>query len=233
MRTLLILSLVLFGCSDDKTNNTPPADAAAPMADAPAAAPDVAKYCTDITAHCTGANAQYPSMDQCLGTAATFPVGTSADTSGETLGCRAYHAGTPAMTDPGLHCVHAGPGGSTTDATGANVFCGDACTSFCTIELKVCGTKASPLAGITAQYQDMPECLNTCANFNKTHKFGLGGTPAAPVGDSLACRLFHATNAALYTKMGDVATTNIHCGHTGPNGGTNVNTCMTGTTPAP
>ncbi len=30
---------------------------------------------------------------------------------GDTLGCRLYHGGAPAITDPVLHCPHAGPTG--------------------------------------------------------------------------------------------------------------------------
>jgi hypothetical protein len=213
MRTLLILSLVLFGCSDDKTNNTPPADAAVP-ADAAAAAPDVAKYCTDITAHCTGANAQYPSMDQCVATAKGFPVGTSNDQVGNTLGCRAYHAGAPSMTLPTTHCIHAGPNGDQVNAAGT---CGDACASFCALEIKFCGSISAPIANVTDTtnaYQDLAGCMQKCGTFNKTNLYALNGTPAAPGGDSLACRAYHVTNAALYTDMAMTSKVQTHCTHT-------------------
>src|SRR5436190_15099183 len=178
MRHLLILSLALAACGDsnNKTVDAAPADMAPDMAPA---APDPAKYCTDIIAHCTGANAQYPTavatttMDQCLGTAASFAVGKTGDTSGNTLGCRAYHAGAPAMSDPATHCIHAGPLGDQVDKAGT---CGDPCTSFCTLEIKVCGSLAVPLTGITAQYQDMAACMTACTtNFNKTAKYVLNG----------------------------------------------------------
>lgn len=212
MRTLLILSLVLAGCSDNNNNN-PPADAAV-TPDAPAAAPDVMKYCTSIMANCTGANAQYPSMAQCVATAKGFPVGTSADMTMNTLGCRQYHAGTPSMTAPATHCIHAGPNGDQVNAAGT---CGDACTSFCTLEIKFCGSLDAPLANITDTtnaYQNLAACMTKCNTLNKTNLYVLNGTPTSPTGDSLACRMYHLTNAALYTDMAMPNLVKTHCTHT-------------------
>lgn len=215
---LLLLALTACGGNDNKTPDGPPPDDAATDAaiDSSAATPDLVKYCTDVIAHCTGANAQYPTnanaMDQCLGTATSFMVGKTSDISGNTLGCRAYYAGALAMTDPVTHCIHSGPAGDQVDQPGT---CGDACTSFCTLEIKVCGSTDAQLANITPQYQNLSACMSACNNFNKTNKYVLNTTQVAPSGNSLACRLYHATNAALYTKLGSVASTNAHCSHTG------------------
>jgi hypothetical protein len=226
MRNALLPSLVLIlvgACSDSKSTNNNTPDAPAQQTDAatadatPPVTPDVTAYCTDIIAHCTGANAQYPttnptlSMNQCLGTAATFPVGTINDSTGNTLGCRQYHAGAPAMSDPATHCIHAGPGGDQVDKAGT---CGDACTSFCTLQTKTCGTTEAPLPNIAPQYQNMAACMTACGTFDKTHLYTLNSTPVAPSGNSLACRLYHATNAAYYTKLADVTNTALHCTHT-------------------
>ena len=54
--------------------------------------PSCATYCADIMANCTGTNQQYINLASCTRSCPGFPVGTSADTSGNTLGCRAYHA---------------------------------------------------------------------------------------------------------------------------------------------
>jgi len=218
-KLLPLLTLVACGGDNKKTPDAPPPfDAPSDAAiDSPAAgAPDPVKYCTDIIAHCTGANAQYPTnanaMDQCLGTATSFPVGMKSDTSGNTLGCRAYHAGALAIADPVTHCIHSGPAGDQVDKAGT---CGDACTSFCNLDIKICGSTDAPLASITPQYQNLAACMAACSNYNKTNKYVLNTTQASPSGDSLACRLFHATNAALYTKMGSITLANAHCGHTG------------------
>lgn len=81
-----------------------------------------AAYCATIGANCAGADAQYGNNDTCLATCAAFPPGTLADVSGNTLGCRNYHAGAAAQ-DASTHCVHAGPGG--------DGICGGNCESFC------------------------------------------------------------------------------------------------------
>jgi hypothetical protein len=207
MRTLLLMFALVACSSDDKK---PATDAAPPISDSPVAAtPTCTAYCADIQAHCTAANAQYPTADQCMATCTTFTVGTGADTSGNTLGCRAYHAGAPAMTAPDTHCPHAGPGGDLVTAAAPGT-CGDACTSFCNLEIKVCGSLDAPLTGITARYQNAAACMTACGNFAKTTPY----STASSAGNTLACRLFHATNAALYSAMGNTATASNHCGHT-------------------
>src|ERR1041385_3222652 len=109
MRRTLLLLLALVACGGDEKK---PPDAAPPIdaaIDAPPPKPSCMTYCTQVQANCTGAQAQYPTMDQCMGTCATFPVGTLADTTGNTLGCRQYHSGAPSQSAPMTHCYHAGP----------------------------------------------------------------------------------------------------------------------------
>lgn len=206
MRNLLPLMLILAACGGDDAST----DAAVAKLDCPT-------YCTQIQANCTGANAQYPTEADnahCLASCASFPLGTAADKSGNTLGCRLYHSGAPAKMDAATHCPHAGPGG---DKIGGMGTCGDVCTSFCTLEIKACGVTGD--AGGHGQYASMADCMTACAAFpNPTALYA----PMAH-GDSLACRLYHATNAAV---TGQAAT---HCPHTGPTGGSSQATCMMGT----
>ena len=233
MRTLLILSLVLAGCSDSSSNTTPPVDAPPPDT-ANTDKLDCPTYCAKIEANCTGANVQFVDDAHCMATCMKFTPGALADTAGNTLGCRIYHANNAKSTAmPDVHCPHAGPGGAPVDnaATAANV-CGDACTSFCSLEIAACGIKGTDATG---QYTSMGDCMTACGGmntgFNKTHlyTYDLSKTPnVTPAGDSLACRLYHVTNAA---QGGANATT--HCPHTSVAGGPNVATCMAGTTPTP
>lgn len=208
MRTLLLLSLVLVGCSDDKTNNTP-ADAAVDAApDAPAVALTCANYCTTIATSCTGALAQFggataaDATNHCMGTCATFM--NSATQSGDTLGCHLYHAMVAGM--PGnatMHCPHAGPGGDVIGSTTAT--CGDPCTNFCTLVQGTC-------TATNAAYASMAECMTACAAFPTTTPYTVNTTafPSTnPTGNNLACRLYHATNAAVSATA---AVT--HCPHT-------------------
>lgn len=205
MRTLLLLSLVLAGCSDN-SNNKPPVDAAVTPDAAALLTLDCATYCTHLQADCTGANAQI-SMANCMGTCAAFPPGTQADTSGNTLGCRNYHLqnievrGMSAAT----HCPHAGPIGSL--AADATAVCGtSACDDFCAMQTKVCGTDAAPVTGVTNRYTDLAACKTACMGFTKTPE----ASPTVTSGNTFACRVYHLTNAAAATGTG----INTHCGHT-------------------
>lgn len=202
MRTSLFIILALAACGDDGGSATPdakPAADAAVTADAPAATLDCASYCTRITANCVAPYTQYQDPAHCMATCMKFPVGTLADTSGNTLGCRIYHADNVVKTSmPAVHCPHAGPGGAKIDAPAPGT-CGDACTSFCSI---VAGS-----AGVCpTEYPDVAGCVTTCNGFDKTVQLGADGTAA---GNNLACRLYHATNAAI-----SAANATTHCPHT-------------------
>ncbi len=206
MRTLLLLSLVLVGCSSN-SNSTPPADAAV-TPDATTSNLTCANYCTTITAACTGANAQYggstaaDATAHCMGTCATFP--TSATQAGDTLGCHLQHAvNASAAGAAAVHCPHAGPGGDVIGGTTAT--CGDPCTNFCTLVQGTC-------TGANAAYTSMSDCMTSCAAFSTTTKYTVDTTTfpsTTPTGNNLACRLYHATNAAVSATQAA-----MHCAHT-------------------
>lgn len=143
-------------------------------------------YCTALMSSCTGEHSQYPSIESCEGACAGLPPGSPGVTSGNSLACRAYHAGM-ASIDPTLHCVHAGPGGA-----GA---CGQNCEGFCAIATSICPT----------EYPDVDGCLASCAGFADTEPYDINDVS----GDTLACRLYHLTIAA--TSDGD---SQVHCPHT-------------------
>jgi len=153
--------------------------------DTPAGSFDCAGYCTKIMAACTGTLAQYSTMANCVDSCANFTMGAAADQMGNTLGCRFNHA-TLAMGDPGTHCVHAGPGGGSV--------CGaTACAGFCSIVVAECPGQWTMQACNSAQ--------NGCPSFNSVPPY-----KAPSAGDTLECRLYHATMAA-----SDPAN---HCSHT-------------------
>lgn len=223
MRKAFLLLLVLVGCSDSNNKTVdaappPPVDAAAP------APPDCTTYCNTIQANCTGANAQYPDMAHCMGACGSFAIGKTGDQTGNTLGCRLSHAGALATTNATTNCPLAGPGGALTSLTtppGTSNTCGDACTSFCTLDIKACGTTTSVPA--TGQYVDMNDCLAKCAAFpNSDHLYSITSG-----GDSLACRLYHSTNAAV------PGSATVHCPHTGPAPAGLGNPCLAGKVATP
>jgi hypothetical protein len=131
-------------------------------------------YCSTIQSNCTGSNAQFASMDTCLATCATLPLGMDADMVGNSVGCRTYH-GTAAKFDPDTHCIHAGPSGGGV--------CGDYCESFCAIVPKVC----------LGLYPTSKECMFECSQFPNAEPYDASDTS----GDSFACRLYHATIASV------------------------------------
>ena len=204
MRTFLIL-VTLAGCGGGSNTSTDAAIDMMPLG------LDCATYCAEIQTHCTGANAQYPTMDQCTKTCASFS-GTSkvTDTTGNTLGCRINYA-VAASTMPATDCPYAGPAGDLLTAAG---FCsgGDACVSFCTLEIMDCGAVKAPLPGnpkdatgtALFQYQDQANCVDLCHGWDKTHAYSTMAT-----GDSLACRLSAAVTAAI-----SLDSAKVYCAYT-------------------
>jgi len=89
------------------TDNPPPTDAPVMPGNT------CAFYCAQMMANCTGANTQYTSAEECVSycNGARWAPGMEGATSGNTLACRIYHGGGPAMMMPGTHCPHAGPTG--------------------------------------------------------------------------------------------------------------------------
>jgi len=75
------------------------------------AAPTCADYCTEYLANCTADLNLYKDEADCLDQCSHWYPGTAADTAGDTVGCRLYHAEV-ALTDDETHCPHAGPGGA-------------------------------------------------------------------------------------------------------------------------
>lgn len=143
-------------------------------------------YCSAMMAACGGVNAQYTSVESCIGACGGMPPGNPGETSGNSLSCRIYHAGM-ASIDPVVHCVHAGPSGA-----GA---CGQNCEGFCAIANSIC----------PAEHPTVDQCLGNCEVFPDTEPYNTEDA----AGDTLACRIYHLMIAA--TSPGDAE---VHCGHT-------------------
>lgn len=126
-------------------------------------------------ANCTGATAQYGSAAECTAACTMLDtagkLGTKGETSGDTVGCRDYHA-EAAKSDAALHCAHAGPFGG--DA------CGTLCENFCTLAVATCKT----------EYPDATSCMTDCMGYAKMPAYSYQAT-----GDNFACRAYHLTAA--------------------------------------
>ncbi len=148
-------------------------------------------YCDSVQTNCAGANAQFPSKAACVKACAFIPEGAPSDQSGNSLACRTYHAGA-AATDATQHCPHAGP-------SGAGV-CGTPCEGYCNLMIGVC----------TTEFTDYSECTTKCDAF--TGKDATDYNTSFVSGDSLNCRIYHATVAASDPSGG---TDTLHCPHAG------------------
>ncbi|MEZ4294717.1 MAG: hypothetical protein R3B70_07050 [Polyangiaceae bacterium] len=150
-------------------------------------------YCAAVATNCTADQSQYGDDAACKAICAKFPIGTVDEQSGNSLGCRTYHGGTPAAGDPGTHCPHAGP-------LGGGV-CGNDCDNFCDLVDALCSGQASP------PYTSKTECMTACAAFPGTGTVPYNSTVTS--GNSLACRMYHLT-------VGSTSASNLetHCPHT-------------------
>lgn len=187
-----ILSVLAFGCDDNPA--TPDGGG---TDTGPSAATACETYCDTVATNCSGDNANYADRAECLDVCASAgwpegdPVTASGPASGNTVGCRTYHSGAPAVDDPATHCPHSGE-------TGANV-CGTWCDVYC-------GTAMSVCTGANALYANTAACMTACGAFDTTGEIGVTS------GDTVQCRLYHLGVAI----RGD--DTAMHCPHAGADG---------------
>lgn len=165
-------------------------------AGATAAAPDdvCAQYCELMGEYCVGESLQYRDEAQCLRICRAFPVGALDDDRVNTASCRRrYAAKARYLAGPELAtgCAYAGPGGDGR--------CGSNCEGLCSIAMTACSAVVSE----PYFYESFDACLLDCEGLPMTrYQYG-----AVSAGNSLECRLFHASSAI----MGDA---DEHCEHT-------------------
>jgi hypothetical protein len=109
------------------------------------------------------------------------------------LACNPIFGITSASVDPALDQAPGDDGG----AGGA-----DAAAYTCAA---YCETIARNCTGLRLEYNSVDTCLAFCKHFDL-------GNPGDQTGDSLACRVYHASAAA--------SDPDFHCPHAGPTGGT-------------
>lgn len=167
-----------------------------------AVAATAASYCKDVIANCTGDSAQIADDATCQKIAASFTPGTIGATSGNSLECRAYHAGAPSKMTPAMHCAHAGITGGDLDPTatgmGKDGPCGDGVEAFCKLAVEIC-------TGQPGAYADVAACTAEAT------KFKVGTVPFSTKetsGDTFNCRAYHLTVASK-----DATSATTHCPH--------------------
>jgi hypothetical protein len=198
--TVIAVGCLAVGCGDDTTSSSSGDMSVAHDLAIGGTPPTCVAYCAKIQMNCTGGddagggNQQYPDTTTCTTycmTAAMWPAGTIGDTSGNTIGCRLYHAGA-AAADPVTHCPHAGP-------TGGNT-CGSWCDNYCQLMAKNC-------TGANAVY-DAATCMSKCA------MLGTQGHANDTTGNTVQCRIHYLglaasdpTNCADAKQLADNAST--------------------------
>jgi len=161
------------------------------------ATPDCTTYCNLMIQNCVGSQ-YYASAADCMNVCASFPIGLDTDTAGNTVGCREYHAGGPAVANATLHCPHA-------SATGGGV-CGSYCDAYCNMSLTGC-TVANGYPGMgNAALQSYAACSSLCSDYV------VGQILVDQSQNTLACRLYHVQVAI--SKPANL----FHCAHSSPNG---------------
>jgi hypothetical protein len=145
------------------------------------------QFCLAALANCKGQFELYPELPYCLAVCEALPLGTRADTEGNTVGCRLHFAEAAKLGETGLNCNAAGPGG--------NGLCGENCESWCTLEHNLC----------PAVYATQQDCLDACATFPVTGKYN--DQTETQSGNKFECRLYHVTAAAGLSAK-------THCPHT-------------------
>ena len=142
-------------------------------------------YCANFNSTCAVEMAFNDNTD-CLLHCAAYPIGTTADTTGNTLGCRSYHL--TLATDAAAattHCPRASPYGIAADGSSPptqDQSCGTACEHYCGMVMETC-------LGADAQYATTAECLDSCSYFPFDNADPAKLTLGAATGDTLQCRM--------------------------------------------
>lgn len=146
------------------------------LADAGAVPNTCEGYCNLVQTLCTGPNAQYASVDSCLGLCSTFPSGTPGDTSGHSIACRIQVLQSTTMLE-NTDCAAAGPGGAGT--------CGTNCDAYCAGMALIC----------PAAFASLSACATECASLTECPPYHV--TQATPNDPSIQCRLYHLSSASV------------------------------------
>ncbi|MBP9206827.1 MAG: DUF4331 family protein [Kofleriaceae bacterium] len=197
------MAIALAACGDD--GGTPATPDGPPVA-----AMGCELYCTQTTTNCTGDNAQYVDMADCMSycAEAAWPAGADGVMSGNSLACRIYHGGTPAMGSPGLHCPHAGPTGD--EVCGAVDFRTDVATAYTRVDAMGMPAVATAIvsSGMKNAYNDAsPDssgfAVEFLTNINAIHSLiGPGGGEPAGLNDDLAALGLDACDGSVAAFQG-------------------------------
>ena len=147
----------------------------------------------------TVGEAPFSTMTACMHACALMPAGKVGDQSGNTVGCRTYHAMAAGggASAAATHCPHAG-------MSGGGV-CGDRCANFCALAASLC----TPANGVTdPQFTSAADCMSQCGKapfaFDASEPEIVVDTP------TLNCAFYHL-GEAFSMPMATGGTAADHC----------------------
>jgi hypothetical protein len=155
-------------------------------------------YCTQVTSHCMGDNKVYDRPESCMAVCALMDPGDRLGGSNDsattnTLACRLQLLSSNQVFE-GNQCPSVGPGG--------NDKCGNDCEALCTLRQQVCS--GIPEEAGLDELADLSTCERECGALAvKTLD-----TEQDIKGDTLQCRLVHASEAAISPQLAQ-----LHCLH--------------------
>jgi hypothetical protein len=153
-------------------------------------APTCEQYCKIELAACDGELKQYVDEQQCLDVCATFAPGTNDDQTGNTVGCRRYHAFSATLAAE-THCSHSGPTGDGHCGDHGKVSEGTTgnCESYCALVAEVCPDE------FEAEMLSAEQCMTKCVALDEAAADSKYSLSNAQKSKGLSCRILHAANA--------------------------------------
>jgi hypothetical protein len=143
-------------------------------------APNCDDYCKIELAACQGSLAQYADEAQCKAACAALPIGTNADETTNSVGCRRYHSFNSTLL-PETHCSHSGPSG--------DGHCGGNCEAYCGIVQAACPTDFGKA------FADADACNKACEELPEAAKDSVYTLESAMSSKDYKCRMLHAVQA--------------------------------------
>ncbi len=145
------------------------------------------EYCNLVLSACPGDLSVYEDLESCKKVCARLEPGNSSKPVGNTVQCRLQQAREAAaleVEEKSFHCPSAGPGGGERCAPlGAK----PDCEGYCQVYSDACSSISKDWG-----FNSKEECVRKCAAVPQE---AYAISSAATSGDTLACRLLHATRA--------------------------------------
>ena len=160
------------------------------------------EYCDLVMEACSGNIRVYEDLATCEASCRTFNA-TDPSETGNTLACRIAQAKDAARadstTEKSASCQGAGPGGGSLCPFEAEV---PDCEGYCSLYARACKDFQDERG-----FDHEDQCVQRCGALEPA---GTYSADEAPIGDTLACRLFYASRAALEPTLDNCRSGSIY-----------------------